>query len=194
MTKLMTVVAAVLALAGCAAAGKASGSRSGIKSADLYPLAVGNTWRYRASMLGENRDVTVTIVSAERGTYTDSTGAKLMADAYGVRDDKRYLVREPIEVGTVWNNVVSVSSMETYRIIEAGNRCQVPAGQFEQCVVVEGRNKIEGNKSLVNEMTFAPRVGLVRIAVSLDNDGQRVPQTMLELTQYELQAAPTPKP
>jgi hypothetical protein len=48
-------------------------------------------------------------------------------------------------------------------------------------VVVESRNRVEEGKTLVNEYTLAPGVGIVRLATVLELDGKRLPQSRLEL-------------
>ena len=177
----------------CAHAPETKGGAATSPIADYYPLAVGNTWSYQVELLGappEDHDITIT--KEEQGRFTDSTGNTLMIDAYGIRDAKRYLLRTPLEVGTKWNNVVSVSSYEQYMIVEAGQACDVPAGAFKNCVVVESRNKAEGEKVLINTLTFAPKVGLVRIATVLEAEGKRIPQVKLELTKYQVGAGVPP--
>lgn len=161
--------------------------------AEYYPLAVGNSWSYQGEMLGGPAKVDVAITKEDKGRFTDSQDNVLMVDSYGVRDEKRYLLRTPLEVGNRWNNVVSVSSYEQYAIIEAGQQCVAPAGTFQNCVVVESRNKGDGEKVLVNTLTFAPKVGVVRIATVLEFDGKRIPQATLELIKYQVGAgAPSP--
>lgn len=162
------------------------------RAADYYPLAVGNSWTYEVNMLGEKRTVDVKIDGVVNGFFRDSTGAELIVDAYGVRDQKRYLLREPLEVGTSWTNVVSVSSVERYQITSVGLPCESPAGQFENCIVVESRNRASDTKTLVNDMTFAAGVGMVRVAMSLENSGQLVPQTTLELKKYSVPSKQAP--
>lgn len=154
---------------------------------EYYPLAVGNTWQYHVNALGQELDQTVKIVSEQDGLFKDSTGAQLSYDAWGVRDQRRYLLRDPVSVGERWTNVISVSTVEHYTIVEAGQSCEVPAGRFENCVKVESRNRVNKKATLVNELTFARGVGLVRVkTVAQTDDGQQIPQTTLELTKYEL--------
>jgi hypothetical protein len=38
----------------------------------------------------------------------------------------------------------------------------------------------------VNELTFAPAVGIVRIELTLESSGRRVPQSVFELKQFTL--------
>lgn len=154
--------------------------------AQYYPLAVGNRWIYEGTFLGGKLERRIEVVKLDGGFFVDSEGARLTADAFGVRDDKRYLLREPLEAGGTWTNVVSVSSVEHYRVLEAGLSCETPAGHFERCVRVEGRNRIDEKVTLVNEMTFAPGVGLVRMSVFAESDGKRIPQTNLALREYQL--------
>jgi hypothetical protein len=181
-----------LAVAACAHGPEAHPPASNV--AEYYPLAVGNAWSYRVELLGSPpEDHEISITKEEQGRFTDSTGNVLTVDNFGIRDEKRYLLRTPLEVGTKWNNVVSVSSYEQYAIVEAGQACDAPAGSFQNCVVVESRNKGDGERVLINSLTFAPKVGLIRVATVLETDGKRIPQAKLELTKFKVgQGAPSP--
>jgi hypothetical protein len=68
----------------------------------------------------------------------------------------------------------------------AGVTCEAPAGVFQDCVQVEGRNRVDQDTTLINTFTFAPGVGLVRIQVEAERAGRRIPQTWLELTSYQV--------
>lgn len=176
----------VLALcSACATTSASSGPAKPARAAsDYFPLKVGTAWQYEAAMLGEKRMLPVSVLKVVDGVAEDSTGAKLQADAWGVRDDRRYLLRDPVEAGTKWNNVVSPSSIENYEIIAADQPCDAPAGQWQGCVIVESRNRIDQTKTLVNEMTLAPGVGIVRMATTLEDAGKRLPQSMLVLQKF----------
>lgn len=156
-------------------------------ASDYYPLAVGNSWTYHAKFLGQETDQTVKILGVKDGFYEDSTGAHLTVDAWGVRDERRYLLRDPVTVGEGWTNVISVSTVEHYKIIEAGQSCEVPAGRFPDCTRVESRNKANPKTTLIAEMTFAAGVGLVRVQTWAETEDQRrIPQTTLELTAFDV--------
>ncbi|RKH59203.1 hypothetical protein [Corallococcus llansteffanensis] len=164
--------------------------------AEYYPLAVGNQWTYRLDGR-DDKPVTVEIVKEQDGYFLDNQGGQLSVDAFGLRDPKRYLLRGPLEAGRGWNNVVSVSSTERYQLVQVGFACQVPAGSFPNCVSVEGRNRVDAQTTLVNTMTFAAGVGLVRVDVATEHAGKRVPQTELELTKFKVapaNAGATPPP
>ena len=62
----------------------------------------------------------------------------------------------------------------------------MPAGRFEDCVRVESRNRLNRDTTLINEMTFAPDVGIVRIRVVAETGGKRIPQSELALKSYEV--------
>ena len=152
-----------------------------------YPLAVGNRWTYRVNGR-EDKTVDVEVLKQEDGYFHDNQGGQLAVDGFGVRDRKRYLLRGPLAEGNSWNNVVSVSSTERYRILQSGVPCEVPAGAFRHCVRVEARNRVDAQTTLVNALTFAEGVGLVRIEVSAEkSNGERMPQTWLELASFKLQ-------
>lgn len=154
---------------------------------DYYPLAVGNHWTYSVNFLGDRRQRRVQIVEYRDGYYRDNEGGQLTIDGLGVRDERRYLLREPLRMGASWSNVVSASSVEHYRITEVGQRCRVPAGTFENCVRVESQNRMDEQRTLVNELTFAPFVGIVRIELSLQSGDKRVPQSMFELKEFAVE-------
>jgi hypothetical protein len=157
------------------------------------PLAVGNEWRYEVSSLGKKQEATIRIEKIDGPFFIDSRGAKLRADAFGVRDERRYLIQEPVKVGTTWKNVISPSSVEHYEILQAGSPCEVPAGKFPDCVMVESKNRGPENVTLVNRMTFARGVGMVRVAVTMTKPGMdEVPQHQLQLVWYKLAAPGQP--
>lgn len=189
----------LLTLLCCASCATGTGTTTSTKgpgrtAADYFPLKVGTAWEYESSMLGEKRQVPVSILKVVDGLAEDSTGARLQADAFGVRDDRRYLLRNPVEAGTRWNNVVSPSSVENYEIIAADQPCEAPAGRWDGCVIVESRNRIDSTKTLVNEMTLAPGVGIVRMATTLDDGARRVPQAQLVLLKFKPPAATPVEP
>ncbi|WP_164014245.1 hypothetical protein [Pyxidicoccus trucidator] len=151
-----------------------------------YPLAVGNRWTYRLNRIA-SKQVTVEVLKEEDGYFHDNQRGQLAVDSYGLRDAKRYLLRGPLQVGHSWTNVVSVSSTERYRILEVGVPCEAPAGAFQGCVQVEARNRMDANATMVNTMTFAPGVGIVRVDISVESkEGQRTPQVLMELTGWQL--------
>jgi hypothetical protein len=183
----LVLVAAALGWGGCAStpAPVEEKPRDSAQLGDYYPLAVGNQWSYRINNRGD-KTVEVKILKEEEGFFHDSQGGQLMVDSFGIRDQKRYLLRGPVEPGRTWTNVVSVSSTERYEILQSGVTCEAPAGVFQNCVQVEGRNRVDADTTLINTFTFAPGVGLVRIQVEAERAGQRIPQTWLELTSYQV--------
>lgn len=189
-------LAALSALAlclGCAHAPQEAAS-SALEPRDFYPLAVGTAWEYEVVVLGAAPESDkVSIVRQEGGVAVDSKGQKIWSDAFGIRDDKRYLLRKPIEVGAEWTNVVSVSSTERYRVAAVGAGCASPAGQYENCVTIESKNRIKGDDYLVNQIVFAPGVGIVRIATTLETPTKVLPQVSLRLMRFT-PAAPAAVP
>lgn len=177
------------ALAACTTTSKATSTGPGKPeqtAGDFYPLGIGTTWTYEVKLLGESRVIDVTTLrKTSDGFVEDSTGAQFLVDGFGVRDQKRYLLRNPIATGTRWTNVVSVSSVEAYEIVAANQPCDAPAGKWEGCVVVESRNRVEEGTVLVNEMTFAPGVGIVRLSTVLESHGKQIPQSTLALVTFK---------
>jgi len=171
---------------GCATAGGAHGSAPQRAAADYYPLAVGNAWTYEATRLGETREMPVKIVGREDGYFVDNNGARLTIDAYGVRDERRYLLQEPIRTDHAWKNTVSVQTTERYTIQSVGATCEVPAGVFPDCVMVSSTVRVDPQSELINDLTFARGVGLVSVQVDLKRNGTRTPQHKMVLKSYSV--------
>ncbi len=179
-------IACCLALtAACATAPTAVARKADPTAGDFYPLALGTTWTYEVQLLGEARTIEVKMQRVtDEGFSEDSTGAQLLVDSFGVRDQKRYLLRNPIAPGTKWNNVVSVQSVESYEIVGTNQPCEAAAGAWEGCVIVESRNRVQEGTTLVNEMTFAPGVGIVKLSTVIESGGKQIPQSTLTLQKF----------
>jgi hypothetical protein len=188
MTRFFLVAIASCALLGCVKTvprGTAAAPAPQQTAADFFALTVGASWTYDVELLGAKNTIEVKMLRQNAdGFFEDSSGAALMADAYGVRDAKRYLLRNPVEVGTRWTNVVSVSSVEHYQVLATGQPCQTRFGSWDSCVLVESRNRVKEGVELVNELTLAPGVGIVRASTSLEANGRTTPQSRLELTRF----------
>jgi hypothetical protein len=146
-----------------------------LTAAGLLPLAVGNRWTYRAAFLGATQTLSVSIVSEQAGVFRDSRGQNYFVDAKGVRDEQRYLLREPIALGQSWSSVVSMRSTEHYEVVASGVSVEVPAGRFDGCARIEGRNPQSPTQVLIAEQTYCLGVGLVSVRTFEENDGRRGP-------------------
>jgi hypothetical protein len=154
----------------------------------LFPLAVGNHWSYRVSFLGAAQDLTVSIVAEEDGAFRDSRGQRFRIGSGGLRDEQRYLLREPLALGKKWSAVIDITHSEYYRVSEVGESVVVPAGHFEGCVRVEASTPETPAHILIAEQTYCPHVGLVRVVTYAELDGRRgPPQVKQELTSYRVQ-------
>jgi hypothetical protein len=187
--KVVLVTALAAASAGCAmfGGGKPASEWKPLEPAAYYPLAVGNSWTYSANVLGNHSETTVSIVKQDFGWFVDDHKGRFKVDAYGLRDEKRYLIRSPLAEGKTWTSVVSVQSVEHAKILSTDESVTVLAGVFDHCLTVETTNRQDETKTLVNRTTFAPNVGIVKIQVALDAEGKLVPQTDVELTAYQVQ-------
>lgn len=160
-------------------------------AAKFYPLAVGNSWTYKGRLLGQPAQNRVTVTKKEGAVFFDDKGGQMMNDADGLRDRKRYLLKDPLRRGASWMSVASVSSVERFEIIDTGRSVKVEAGVFDGCIVVRGKNRIDPSKEFVTEWTYAPGVGLVRIQTFLLKEGKEyVPQGQFELSAFELKIDP----
>jgi hypothetical protein len=194
--KVVLVTALAAVSAGCAmfGGGKPSSDWKPLEPSAYYPLAVGNSWTYSANVLGNHAEDTITIVKQDFGWFVDDHKGRLKVDAYGLRDDKRYLIREPLAVGKTWTSIVSVQSVEKAKIVGVDDSITVLAGVFDHCLTVEITNRQDDTHTLVNRTTYAPNVGIVKIQVALDAEGKLTPQSDVELVSYKVAPPPAPAP
>ena len=162
------------------------------ESARYFPLAVGNTWTYQATYLGERSTRQVQMVAFRDGNYVDGDGRTLRVDREGVRDQVRYLLHEPLTVGATWTSVVAPGSAEHYKILSVHAPCEAPAGKFPDCVEVESRTLADPRtpgRLLVNRVTLAAGVGIVRVRTALEEGTKSAPTAELLLTAYQVAPA-----
>jgi len=184
----LLVLAALLA-GGCAHAPKGA-PRAGAP-ADWFPLAVGNEWVYadRSPQLpprGQKRTVRILSKDAD-GYYVDNEKGALRADPDCLHDRLRRLLCAPFEPGHAWSSVVSVGSAERYEIVAVGERVQTPAGAFDGCLRVRAHTRAGPEAEAVLEITYAPRVGSLRIETFAVVRGVETPQIRAELESYRVE-------
>lgn len=186
------LVTALLALVACAHA-PAPGASPSRAPSRWFPLAVGNEWTWEdqspqlpAGRRGAQRTVRITERTAD-GFYRDNERGELRAEVDCVRDRVRQLLCAPLRVGTSWKSVISVSSTERYEIAAVGETVATPAGTFKDCVRVRAVNRAGAGTDLVNEITYAPGVGPVRIETFVVKDGAAAPQLRALLRSYRVE-------
>lgn len=187
--RIVALLPLVASLAACATAGVAPAPRetpAPSPVATYFPLAVGNSWTYETRFGQRVETNTVSIVGQEHGVFTDSRNNRLILDADGLRDERRYLLKAPLAVGTTWKSIVDVGKTETYEIVDVHATLTVPAGTFDDVVLVRGRSRVDPGTELAVEWAYAPGVGLVRIATTALVGQQRIPQARTELTRYQV--------
>jgi hypothetical protein len=172
-----------LLLCSCAASSKPSGPK--LSAQDYAPYAVGSSWTYAINYLGQKGEQTITIVKEEEGYFVDDQQGKFRHTDEGLRDPARYLIRHPIEEGNEWKVILSASSVEHYRITSVGQPCESNAGRFEDCLVVESRNRHSDKMTLLATFVWARGIGLVKIDTESEIGGKRVPQTNRSLVHYK---------
>jgi hypothetical protein len=159
-----------------------------------FPLAVGNSWTWidrspqAGAGAGAQKERTVLIVSRDAdGFYVDDARGALKSSRGCIQDRVRRILCAPFDTGRTWSSIVSETSTERYRIEATGQSVQVPAGRFEDCVVVRSTNRAGDDAEMVLETTYAPGVGPVRIETWAVVGGKRVPQVKAELSRYRIE-------
>ncbi len=160
---------------------------NGPRARELFPLAIGNRWTYDVSFAGAKQTLSVSIVSAEGSTFQDSRGWKFIAEPDGLRDEHRYLLKEPISVGSHWSSIIDVATTEDYRVAEVGIGLDVRAGHFDACVRITSRSPQTPGVALLAEQIYCPGVGLAKVMTYQEKQGNRGPaQWSQELASYHV--------
>jgi hypothetical protein len=177
---LLPLAGLLLACAHARPAGPAATGTAAV--ARYFPLAVGNEWvwedrspRLPAERRGALRTVRILERTAD-GFFRDSERGELRAAGGCVQDRVRQLRCGPVAAGTTWTSVVSVGSTERYEIAAVGETITTPAGTFAGCVRVRAHNRAAAGTDLVNDISYAPGIGPVRIETTVVVDGVASPQ------------------
>jgi len=161
--------------------------------ADYAALGVGRVREYAVRYPGQEGRLRVETVQQDEGWFVDDRGGRLRLAPDGLRDMDRYLIRRPLEPGTEWSSVLSASAVEHYEITSVGQPCAVPAGRFDDCLVVEARLRKNASMELEAEWLWIRDVGLARIRTVARVEGRRIPQTIQELVSYDLSPPRSPR-
>ncbi len=175
-----------LLAAACATTSPTGSSATG-HAADYYPLAVGNTWTYRAA----DHEQTIAIVEkGADGFYVDNLGGHFAPRADGVFDGQRFLLQEPLVVEHSWVAMPRGQPRESYRISAVDAVVTVPAGTFNDCIQVDTEQVVSDGKLLVT-WSYAKGVGMVKME-QRHQQGSTPPQAgvVVELLSFKAGAAP----
>lgn len=156
-------------------------------ASEYMPLNLGNTWIYRRDMLGEKGSLKVSIEKKEKGFYFDNQGGRFRLDSIGLRDQYRYLLKNPVVKGSQWRAQVRFNQAERFEVLDDAAVVAVPAGTFKNCVVVKSSTTLKPGKMMINRLTYAPRIGMIRAETWMEDEkSNRAQQVLLELESYVL--------
>jgi len=184
----MALAIALGTLSACASAPSPTPVRDhGIDAARYLPLAVGNRWTYVVEVGGQVQEKELVIESEREGYHRDNHGGGLRVDSEGIRDEDRYLLLGPIEVGQRWESRLAGGGVERYEIIATDAVVEVPAGRFEEVIQVRGETRLDPQTELEVEWSWAPGVGIIRIrTTAIAGEGERIPQPTVSLQGFEI--------
>lgn len=150
-----------------------------------YPLGIGYTWIYKGKFIGQSVEKKITIEKKDGSFFVDNTGAMLMHDEEGLRDNKRYLIRKPIKKGNKWISIVSDKSTEHYEIVQTDIKAKYKNELIKNCIKVRSTNRIDATKDMVAEWIYAPDIGLINFSTYiLKNKKEWEPQGYFDLIDF----------
>ncbi len=195
MSRLSIVATLLVVLAVLAACATTSEGGSGARASDYVVAEAGASWTYQV-VPGPPQPQTVRITHQdEQGFFVDDAGGRLAPRSDGVFDGTRFLIKEPLVAGAVWSAVSPgprpgmPGVAEHYTLQAVGTQATVPAGTFDDCLVVQAETKTRDPNdgraaTLIMTWTWAKGVGLVKLTQAVRYDGDdAVHQTAsMELT------------
>ncbi|HAA57231.1 MAG TPA: hypothetical protein DCE42_20865 [Myxococcales bacterium] len=163
--------------------------RQVLKAKDYFPLRVGDkrVYRVRFAQQTKTQKQVVRVIRQKGQRFFDDQKQFYEYDSYGLRSNRRYLLKYPLRVGTRWFSVVGTyaSQVERNVIVGVNSRISTPAGVYERCIVVRSQDS-QGKRGVLEGMFhFAPGVGLAKVSTVLKTQGRRIPQWTLELVSFE---------
>ena len=136
-------------------------------AADFFALWVGTQWEYEVELLGAKKTNAVTLLKQNReGYFEDSTGALFLVDAFGVRDQKRYLLRNR----SPWARRGPTSSRPRRSSTTRSSASTNPAAPE----AVDGTPASPSSRETGSRRAGAPRVGALLQALTADVEVARV--------------------
>jgi hypothetical protein len=175
---------ACLALAACKTAEPQKPSaQKGADPALYYPLAVGNSWTYEYTPGG--RRETIEIVGRDGPWFLDDHRARLRADADGIRDADRYLLRAPLVPGAAWTAVENLV-VQHFEVVAVDLTVQTKDGSFTNCIQIRNEQPLKDQGKFVTEWTYAPGVGLALLRTQTVSKHGAQEQSRLELVAHKV--------
>jgi len=153
---------------------------------DYTRLLPGSVRTYAVKYPGQDGELTVRVEGEQDGWIVDDRGGRFRVTSEGLRDPQRYLIKAPLEEGATWTAILSASAVEHYRVLQVGAPCEVRAGRFDDCLIIESRVRRDPRMQLRAEWTWIRDVGLGRVETTALIDGRSVPQTAQTLVHYDL--------
>jgi hypothetical protein len=141
-----------------------------VSVATLYPLALGAAWSYDVDS-GDGQPVLATahVVSVRDGAVEVASGQALLhyvivPEGIARAGQTGHLLKTPLTSGASWP-----SAPDTVARVEAVHqRVAIPAGTFEECVVVKEENANTGQHVTT---TYCPGVGPARVVSEMEVRG-----------------------
>ena len=159
------------------------------ESADRYfPLAVGNSWKYKVNYFGQSGEQEISIVGTDGDWFLDNKGGRLKTDRHGIRDAERYLLMFPLQRES-WITIIKQKTREIRKTEGVDETVTVPAGTFEGTIKVHTTVELPDKKVLHSYHYFALKVGIVKIVTVLEDvrENKMIPQTTTELVSYAVE-------
>ncbi len=157
---------------------------------NLLNLKINSTWSYEGTFLGEKIkyelkivDVKEEVKDVKQFTYKDNKGQIYTHDKFGIRNDKFYFIKYPLEVGTSWVNKEK-DEVEIATIESISEKFKFGEDELHSCIKVSYKKSIESKNVLVIR-TFCTGYFLVSLETYLENtEGVAIKQSSFELKSF----------
>jgi len=198
----VVIVVASLAFGACSSSKSAERPVTERQLSDYFPLHLGDGWTYLAVSgprkdslrydVVEQPEPRVFVMQVKPGSEQSPSAphkvgkARMESRPRGIFDGTRYVLQEPLEVGTKWTAILDARTAEHFEIIAVNVETSVPAGKFADCIVVRSAIKEPGEVTQLSDATYCKGVGMVESIVTVAKPGKpTLTLGHLQLTVFE---------
>ncbi|MBN2694829.1 hypothetical protein JXR93_09225 [bacterium] len=144
----------------------------------------GSVWRYTGELLGEKKNIELSISEKDATSYTDSKGQKYIVDSYGIRGENLYYIKYPLQKGVTWVNRTT-QGVEIATIEDVDISFKFGPDTIENCVKVSYQSQPDGENTTILTRTFCPDLWMVEFETFVENEKEiAIPQSKFSLESF----------
>ena len=128
----------------------------------FFKVRKGTSWIYRATLLGEKRDLEIKITEKNDKFLTDNKGQKYIKDEKGYKNGFFYLIKYPLKKGNTWI-IKSKEQIKVATIEDTAYTFNFEGEKIKNCLKISYINALEDSSRNIVIRYFCPGLWLVKM-------------------------------